>query len=83
MSCQVKVTDGKDRPASVGTKLSRGSGRQTTNYRDFKGIRRDAIIISKGSSSGLKLFIKGQNRMVDNVAAMTALKGTNVYDSRS
>lgn len=82
MPCLVKVTDGKDRPAAIGLKLSRGSGRQTVNYRDAKGMRRDAIVIAKGSVSGLRLWVVNQDRIVDNVPAMTAVKNTNVYDGR-
>ena len=82
MPCLAKVTDGKDRPLTVGVKLARGSGRQTVNWRDAKGIRRDAIVIAKGTTSGLRLFIVGQDRIVDNVPAMTAIKGVNVYDAR-
>lgn len=82
MGCQTKSVDGKDRPATVGVKISRGSGRQSVNYRDAKGIRRDGIVIAKGSASGLRIWLPEQDRVVDNVAAMTAIKGTNVYDAR-
>lgn len=82
MPSLTKSTDGKDRPASVGLKISRGSGRQSVSYRDAKGIRRDAVVIAKGSSSGLRLFIPEQDRVVDNVGPMTTIKGTNVYDAR-
>jgi hypothetical protein len=82
MPCLTKSVDGKDQPAAVGENLSRGSGRQSVNYRDAKGIRRDAIVLSKGSVSGLQLFLPEQNRVVDNVGPMTTIKGTNVYDAR-
>ena len=83
MAVVVKSVDDKDRPSAVGKKLPRGSGRQTVNYRDANGKRQDAVVISKGSVSGLKLFVKSRNLVVDNVAARTTVKGTGYYDVRS
>lgn len=63
------------------------AGRMTVSYRDVSGKSKNALVLGPGGVSGLKLRIgsrmgDGQSEIVDNVAAATALKQTNVYFSR-
>lgn len=73
--------------AGVRTGKHPTAGRLTVSYRDINGKSKDALVLSQGSVSGLKLRIgsrmgDGQQEIVDNVAAATTAKQTNVYFSR-
>ncbi len=73
--------DDVNRPSAVGKKSSRGSGRRTVIYRDAAGRTWSALVVAKGSSSGLKLKIEsaGNVRVIDNVALATTFAQTNRY----
>lgn len=60
------------------------SGRMRVSYRDARGTTMDALVLGAGSVSGVKIKIMNGNpsRIIDNVAAATGLKQTNVYFSR-
>jgi len=76
----------KDDRVKAGLKAGKNptAGRMRVSYRDAKGGSFDAVVLGQGSSSGLKLKILGLNpsRTIDNVAAATTMKQTNVYFSR-
>jgi hypothetical protein len=58
------------------------SGKYHVEYRDGKGTTLAATVLGPGTVSGLKLNIDtsgGNTRIIDNVAAATGLKQTNVY----
>lgn len=61
------------------------SGKYMVQYRDVDGNTHNAVVVDAGSSSGLKLDLPDYQptRVVDNVAAATTLKQTNVYFSRT
>jgi hypothetical protein len=70
------------RASSGKGKAISNSGSITVSYRDTKGRRHDAVVVGPGTSSGLKLRIRGQGsaiRVIDNVALGTARNQTNVY----
>lgn len=60
------------------------AGRMRVSYRDAKGNTMDALVLGAGSVSGVKIKIMSgsPSRIIDNVAAATGLKQTNVYFSR-
>lgn len=63
------------------------AGRQNVSYRDVNGKSQDASVLGPGTGSGLKLRLASRNgngtaEIVDNVAAATSAKQTNVYFSR-
>lgn len=63
------------------------TGRMNVIYRDTKGNSALAAVVGPGTGSGLKLRIGSRNggsvgKVVDNVAAATTPKQTNVYFAR-
>lgn len=55
------------------------SGRMNVRYRAANGHSYDATVIAAGSSSGLKIRLGSNSRILDNIAAATTMHDTNVY----
>jgi len=82
----MSLNDHRTKVAARGNGRMNTSGYRHVEYRDAKGKTLAATVIGPGTSSGLKLNIDtaGNNtRIIDNVAAATSLKQTNVYFSRT
>jgi hypothetical protein len=61
------------------------SGNERVVYRNARGQTREALVLSEGTNSGLKLqIIEGSRtrRIVDDVEMATSEKQTGVYFSR-
>lgn len=55
------------------------AGRMNVRYRAANGHSFDATVVSAGSSSGLKLRLGSNSRILDNIAAATSMHDVNVY----
>ena len=58
------------------------AGRQTVTYIDAKGRSRDALVLSAGTASGLKLAVGSTNAVIDNVPKGTSASSTGCYFAR-
>lgn len=58
------------------------AGRMNVRYRNASGESFNATVISAGGSSGLKLRVGSNARVIDNVPAATGMKDVNCYFSR-
>src|SRR4051794_37016172 len=70
------------RTASSTQKGKRGGGNVVVTYRNSRGARVNATVLGAGTASGLKLRVRsgGDTRIIDNVAAASGNKQTNVYE---
>jgi len=69
--------DGRTR---AGVDKGRAAGKRNVVYVDAKGCTRNAIVLGQGTSSGLKLRLTShENKVVDNVPAMTNFTTTGCY----
>ena len=62
-----------------GIEKGKDQGYVVVQYRDVKGRLFNARVLGQGSTSGLKLSVGTQRRIVDNVPLATTRNGTNVY----
>ena len=58
------------------------AGRMTVVYVDAKGRSRDALVLSEGTASGLKLAVGSTNQVIDNVPKGASAASTSCYFSR-
>jgi hypothetical protein len=66
------------------------AGRIVVSYRNAAGKTFDALVVSQGTSSGLKLVLRSPAgaftagaRVLDNVAVATGVKSLNAYTVRN
>lgn len=59
------------------------AGRIVVSYRNASGESQNADVVAAGTSSGLKLALRGEDgRVIDNIPACATMKSTNCYISR-
>jgi hypothetical protein len=59
------------------------AGRKNVIYVDARRRTRNALVLSQGTTSGLKLRIPTLDVTIDNVPLQTAATSTNCYRSRA
>jgi hypothetical protein len=63
------------------------AGRRMVSYRDALGRTRDAVVLSQGTGSGLKLRLANQGaaggRIIDNVPKAATKVSTGAYFARN